>query len=81
MKIRLLSANDPNWTNKLAELLDECEKNDILILPDNVTCDLARSALHRRQDHKYIRIMTMETFGNLQRDSGEDLEAMIDQGA
>lgn len=79
MKVCHLSAARSGWLGALASLLDRLQDNDFLVLSDDAMCELARNALER-QDYKHIRIMTEEVYSDLQKSSGEDLEALAEQG-
>ncbi len=66
MTVHIHNESEPGWTQHLADILDSAEDGDILVVSSYAVLDLAQNALRRRSDHKYLRIMTRETYARLE---------------
>lgn len=60
-----ISSTEGNWLQRLAEILDNAQDEDIVVVNSEAVQELAENALKRRSDHKHLRIMTEETFSRL----------------
>lgn len=69
------------WVQDLANLLDTAQNDDVIVVGDSAMMDLANNALQRRQEHKYLRVMTEERYAELTKlYSDEEKKYDVDLG-
>lgn len=54
-----------NWTRHLTDILDKAQEGDIVVVHTDAMLDLAKNALSRREEHKWLRLMTQDTYAEI----------------
>ena len=67
MYIHFVTRSERNWLQTLANILDSAQENDVVVVFSDDAAELARNALKRRPDGKYLRVMTQETYETLEK--------------
>lgn len=64
--IHRVSSTDAGWPLILADLLENAADGDIIVVSSSAMVELAENALKRRTKYKYLRIMTRETYAEIE---------------